>query len=156
VNIGQAIEFTVFGDPIPQGSMKAFVPKGWTRAVLTSDNPKLKQWRGKVRSAAMIAIGRHEPAGKRVPIRISLSFFFTQARSNRDTDKVTAPDVDKCVRSCLDSLTGVIFTDDSQVTELHAAKFYSDRARVEIRVEEVLPAARQIPLTPIRDSAVPF
>lgn len=155
MNLGQVIEFTVSGEPVPQGSMKTFVPKGWNRAVVTSANPKLKQWRAKVRSAAMNAMGRTEPAGRRVPIRILLTFYFTQARTNRDLDKITAPDVDKCVRSCLDSLTGVVFTDDAQVTELHAAKFYGT-PRVEIRAEEMLPPAVQIPLTPIKDSELPF
>lgn len=32
------VSFTVLGTPQPQGSAKGFVPKGWTRAVITTDN----------------------------------------------------------------------------------------------------------------------
>ncbi len=39
------IEFTVYGVPIPQGSTKAFVPKGWTRPVVTHDSARTKPWR---------------------------------------------------------------------------------------------------------------
>jgi Holliday junction resolvase RusA-like endonuclease len=143
MKLGEVIEFTVQGDPVPQGSMKAFVPKGWQRAVITTANPKLKAWRQKVRSAALNAMGFSSPAGKRVPIRVSVTFYFTRARTNRDTDKITAPDIDKLCRGVFDALTGVCYDDDAQITEIHAAKFYG-QARVEIRVEEVLPATKPL------------
>ncbi len=39
-----AVKFTVYGRPVPQGSTRSFIPKGWTRAVITTDNKKLKPW----------------------------------------------------------------------------------------------------------------
>ena len=37
---------------------------------------------------------------------------------------VSPPDVDKLARSCLDALTGVLWTDDAQVADIHARKVY--------------------------------
>jgi Holliday junction resolvase RusA-like endonuclease len=143
MRLGEVILFTVEGDPVPQGSMKAFIPKGWKRAVLTSDNPKLKKWRNTVRAAAIKAMGGTHPAGTSVPVRLTLDFYFMRPKSNKEQDKTTRPDLDKLCRSVGDSLTGIVFDDDSQVTELHASKHYGS-PRVEIRVEEVLPASREL------------
>ena len=39
---GKVIQFTVYGRPEPQGSTRAFIPKGWKRATVTSDNPEVE------------------------------------------------------------------------------------------------------------------
>lgn len=148
------IEFTVQGEPIPQGSMKAFTPKGCNRPIVTSDNPRLKKWRNVVRSGAIKAMGGLHPAGRQVPVRLVAVFYFARPKSNHDLDKVTRPDLDKLCRSIGDSLTDVVFEDDSQVTELHAVKLYGE-PRVEIRVEEVLPAMRQLPIS-VDWAEIPF
>ena len=46
------IKFTVYGDPSPKGSARAFVPKGWTRPIITSATKGLKAWEGKNAAAA--------------------------------------------------------------------------------------------------------
>lgn len=46
------------------------------------------------------------------------------------------PDLDNYVKAILDALNGVVYKDDGMVTELHAKKFYSDKARVEITIVE--------------------
>src|SRR5690242_16577840 len=38
------VEFFVAGVAQPKGSARAFIPKGWQRAVITSGNPRLKEW----------------------------------------------------------------------------------------------------------------
>ena len=50
------VEFTVHGTPQPQGSAKAFIPKGWKRAIITSDNRSLKPWRQDVSAMASEAM----------------------------------------------------------------------------------------------------
>jgi len=51
--------------------------------------------------------------------------------------KAQKPDVDKLVRSILDSLTGVVYTDDSQVVIVTAYKKYGAPERVEIVAESL-------------------
>ena len=132
--------FEVLGEPIPQGSLKAFTPKGWTRPILTSDNKRTKPWRQEVKQMAMEAmaqivprIGRYE---KPLPIGIECRFYFQRPKSTKKAivDKVTKPDIDKLARAILDALTGIVFEDDSQVTTLVCWKGFGD-PRVVIQVD---------------------
>jgi Holliday junction resolvase RusA-like endonuclease len=61
-----------------------------------------------------------------------------QSLPKRVTAHVKKPDVDKLSRCLLDSLKGVVWTDDSQVIVLSARKYYADAGsmpRAEIVVE---------------------
>ena len=138
--------FSVYGVPVPQGSMRAFIPKGWKRPVLTSANPKLKSWRQLIAEGASQAM-QAQPASERglllEGVRLSVAFYLPRPKSlpKRATANVKKPDIDKCVRSILDSLTRVVFRDDSQVVELFATKQYAsltDAPHVEICVEPTL------------------
>ncbi len=132
------VSFTVAGTPIPQGSIRAFMPKGWTRPILTSDNPKLKLWRATVNIHAQSAMRCQcqDLAEKDVPVKIRVMFWFRRPKSVKASmSKTSKPDVDKLVRSVLDSLTGVVYTDDSQVVHVEAFKGYDGKERVEISAE---------------------
>lgn len=132
------LQFTVYGTPQPQGSTKAFIPKGWTRAIITSDNPKLKSWRQELAKAAMLAcceaIKDEFPLGPRVPVQVALRFYFRPPKKVNCQHKTTRPDVDKLMRSALDGMTGIVYTDDSQVAHAQVSKFFDANERVEIYV----------------------
>ena len=49
--------------------------------------------------------------------------------------KVTKPDIENTVKGALDSMQGVAYLDDRQVTALHVQKCYGDRPRLEIKIE---------------------
>ena len=138
------IKFTVHGMPVPQGSMRAFMPKGAKYPVITSANSKLKQWRTKVHNEAIAAMYGNSAAGRNVPIRVEVIFFLTRAKSNKSLDAVKFPDLDKLVRAILDAMTGVLFEDDAQVVEIHAFKTYGN-ARVEVTVSELLLPEKAMP-----------
>jgi crossover junction endodeoxyribonuclease RusA len=150
------IQFTAYGEPIPQGSMSAFVPKGWTRAIITSGNKRLKKWRNTVSLSARAALGSGEPAGRRVPLSVTAVFYLTPAKSNKFFDAVKKPDLDKLVRALLDSMSKILYHDDAQVVRIAASKDYGLPARVEVEVAEVLPPLAELARTPIRDSDIPF
>jgi crossover junction endodeoxyribonuclease RusA len=153
-----SIEFTVYGLPVPQGSTRAFIPRGWKRAIVTADNKKTKPWRQEIAGACYAAIGRQAGAGPNVPIRIEVRFFFPRPKSLKKSvlDKTTKPDIDKLVRAALDALTGIAFDDDSQVTELHACKLFGTPPRMEIKITEAdVPPASDRAHEPINE-ALPF
>lgn len=122
-------------EPVPQGSKTAFVNKTTGRAIVTDANKtKLKPFREMVAAAAVEKveeIGWVIPQG---PVELSVTFFFARPKSHFHTDgrqrrdapfwKHTKPDIDKLLRSLLDSLTGVVFRDDSQVASIAADKQY--------------------------------
>jgi crossover junction endodeoxyribonuclease RusA len=132
------MRFTVYVKPQPQGSSKAFV-RG-KHAVITSDNTKLKPFRNEVTAVALNAC-RDESmtwpiAGKHVPVSLALDFYFDRPPSipRKRSSMVVKPDIDKLARATLDALTGVLFADDAQVTELNVIKRYGSPERVEISV----------------------
>lgn len=132
------IALVVFGTPAPQGSTKAFIPKGWQRPVITADNRKTKPWKQQIAGAAA-ALNQH-PFAKDVPLAITLDFYLAKPASvtKRRTHPIVKPDLDKLVRAVFDALTGIMFADDAQVIALHTRKHYGQPERVEIQIQEVL------------------
>lgn len=118
--------FTVFGVAQPQGSAKAFMPKNARFPIVTSDNPQLKGWRQLVAQAASRAL---EGSGIFLegPIQVCADFYLPRPKSIGGKPKahLTRPDVDKLSRAIGDALTGVLYRDDSQITQLKVTKAYA-------------------------------
>ena len=135
------MEFIVVGVAIPQGSARAFLPKGGRRPIITSDNPRLRSWRHLVADEAQ----RHVTRIFRGPVRVQLHFWLPRPKSltkKPDAPHLTRPDVDKCVRAIFDSLSRVAWADDSQVVGLTARKDYAPVDTppfVAIRITPLLP-----------------
>lgn len=133
------MKFTVYVKPQPQGSAKAFV-RG-RRAIITSDNTKLKPFRNEVTAVVLRAcedaMAVTPLAPKHVPLGLDLEFVFHRPPSipRKRQEMVVKPDIDKLARATLDALTGVLFADDAQVTTLTVRKRYGGPERVEISIE---------------------
>lgn len=137
--MAQEIKFTVYGKPEPQGSTRAFIPKGWVRPIITSTNKALKPYRQEVSRTALEAcqaiasvllFAKHEPA------ELSVRFYFSRPPSipKKRSAHVVKPDLDKLVRAVKDALKGIVYQDDSQVVKLDAKKEYGAPERTEITV----------------------
>lgn len=122
-----AIELRVYGVPAPQGSKTAFVRGG--RAVVVDGSSqtgrqKLSSWRAEVSREAQ----NERPAEPIVgPVAVSIRFYMPKPKS-APKGKVYCdkkPDIDKLIRSTFDSMTGVIYNDDSQVVSVTATKIYA-------------------------------
>lgn len=120
------IEFRVYGIPAPQGSKTAFVRGG--RAVVvdgssTTGRQKLSSWRAEVaREAANVASGVLMEG----PVAVEINFVMPKPKS-APKGKIFCdkkPDIDKLIRSTFDSMTGVLYKDDSQVARVKATKTY--------------------------------
>jgi Holliday junction resolvase RusA-like endonuclease len=146
--IPQRLSFTIPGEAVPQGSMKAFTPKGWVRPVLTSDNKKTKPWRALVAAAALDAqFDRGTwPVMSTQAIRLEVRCYFVRPASvsvKKRPCHTVKPDVDKCLRSISDALTKILWKDDAQIASVTITKEYAaenDPARVVIHVTELVPA----------------
>lgn len=136
VRSNMRVDFTVAGIPQPQGSARAFVPKGWKRAVITSDNAKLRPWRQDVSIMAREAMGELQIVAGAV--EVACYFYFQKPKSTKKsvTQKITKPDIDKLLRGVLDALTGVVFQDDSQVVFVTCEKLFNFSPGCRIIVEE--------------------
>lgn len=131
------LAFTVYGTPIPQGSTRAFIPKGWSRPLITAANSKTKPWRQEIASTALAEIERQRFAPRMEgPVSLTAYFFFERPKSLSKSliSKTTKPDIDKLLRALQDALTGIAFKDDSQITGVTVGKTFGSPARVEIEI----------------------
>lgn len=136
------IKFVVYCRAEPQGSMKGFVLPGKNgakaRAILTSDNTKLKPYRQEITRAAMLALRDlelQEPfAEKHVPVSLVIDFYLDRPPSipKKRTFMTVRPDLSKLIRSTEDAMTGILYVDDSQVVEFNSRKHYGSPERVEV------------------------
>ena len=117
------ITFTVYGDPSPKGSSRAFVPKGWTRPIVTSATKGLKAWEGKIAAAAGAQANGVLLTG---PVIVTVAFFLSRPKSLKkgEIPHTKRPDLDKLVRGATDALTGIVWKDDAQAIEIRATKAY--------------------------------
>jgi crossover junction endodeoxyribonuclease RusA len=140
----RSISFTVYGRPEPKGSMRAFLtrPKVGSgkkpRAVLVPDNGKSLPWMQQIARTAREEMSKQgfDAWDRETAVAVQIVFYLARPKSapKRRAFPAVKPDVDKLARSALDSITGIVFADDSQVTDLALAKRYGTPERVEIVV----------------------
>lgn len=143
------IIFVVYGIPQPAGSKRAFPIRraGGLGVAVTDANPKSRDWKNAVRSAAA---GHYQGPLLRGPIRLTATFFVARPKGHFRTGKncallregapvypVTKPDCLKLGRAIEDALTGLAWQDDAQNVDLCLFKRYGEPARVEIKIEEL-------------------
>jgi crossover junction endodeoxyribonuclease RusA len=128
------IQFTVYGTPRPQGSMRSFRHRLTSQVVTTSDNKHLKPWRQEVAQMAVLQRAQLIETG---PVALGLRFYFKRPKSAPKSRiyPTVKPDLDKTIRAILDALKGIIYGDDSQVVRFdHVEKLYDNVERAEIQV----------------------
>ena len=80
-------------------------------------------------------------------IRLTIKAFYGVAKSDskkKKEDKLSnilrpskKPDIDNVVKLIADGLNGIAYKDDTQIIEIYATKFYSDKPRVEVIIEDI-------------------
>lgn len=141
------VEFTVLGEPQPQGSKTTIQQRG-RRPRVIEDNPDTKPWRERVERAAREAMdGRQVRTG---PLRLHVTFVFRRPKGHFGTGRNegrlkpsaplyvrTRPDVDKLLRAIGDAITGPVCRDDAQVVIAIAEKHYGEPTCAHVVVEEL-------------------
>ena len=117
------VDYEVLGDPRPQGSHRALVPKqGGPPIVIESAGQPLKDWR-----RSMVVAAREAWLGPPLhgPVAVNLTFRMPKPQAPQYLLPAVRPDIDKLCRAALDSLTSArVYRDDGQVVQLHATKIY--------------------------------
>ena len=135
------IQITIPGDPQAQGRPR-FARRGGF--VQTYDPPESKKYKELVKLHA----AKYKPKEllnealvveidifKKPPQSISKVKKNRLELENESLRPLTKPDLDNYAKGIKDSLTGVIWTDDSKVVELMVRKFYSLNPRAEVRIK---------------------
>ena len=132
------IRFVVYGVPQTKGSARAFIPKGWSRPVITTATKGLKDWERKIASAAQVVTSGMLITGAVV---LTITFYLPRPQSLAKTIRLHTkrPDLDKLIRGATDALTNVLYRDDAQIVSITASKHYTatteEAPRAEFRIE---------------------
>jgi len=140
------IEFVVFGRPAQKGSKRAFVTKGGRAVVVDDNQKKLRNWEASVAATASASMEGRDVTLRAVMMRAN--FYFCRPKSHYGTGKNSGnvkdsaplvhcqkPDLDKLLRALSDALTGVVWRDDSQITNMVAARHWTtQQERVEVKI----------------------
>lgn len=129
-----ALTLYVSGLPRPQGSMRAMTVGGRAR-IFHADHDDLAVWRGAITHDAAALWGQTPPLDG--PVFVHLYFYLPRPASapKRRQRPDRRPDLDKLARAVLDSLTGVVFTDDARVVQLLAGKYYASDEPPGVRIQ---------------------
>lgn len=119
------VSFVVAGVPIPQGSSRAFVVKG--KAVITSSNRNLAQWRQRIATEAQKVAQEslfYEEDGNAYQVCAQFYFPRTKAMGKKEIAHTVRPDIDKLIRAVNDGITGILIPDDARIDQLTVKKTY--------------------------------
>lgn len=133
------IRLFIPGIPVPGGSKRGFIPKGWTRPVIVDANKKTKPWMQACKAAAIEATKADPrfPVPRGTPLVVNFIFIMPRIgghfgsgknagvlKPNAPTFPTVKPDATKLMRSTEDALTGILWSDDCQVVSPRPLKIY--------------------------------
>ena len=139
--IGASFVVDVIGaTPVQKGNMRAFMPKGWTRPVITDSGGKeLRAWESEIRTVVANHLdARGIPCAQEQALSVEIVFYLGRAKGDfgkaglvpkARTAPSTKPDIDKLTRSVLDACTGVAWDDDARIVRLVVEKRYATADR---------------------------
>lgn len=127
------MQFVVAGVPITQGSKTCICIKGRGQLLEGRRGPARKAfeaWRKKVADEARLAVmGDDGTWPTKQAVSVELVFYVHRPAKPSDPKFPSARgsgDVDKYARAVLDSMTGPVLVDDSQVCGLRVTKLYGN------------------------------
>lgn len=131
-----ALAFSVPGNPVPQPRPRVSTAGGFGRAYVPKSHA-VHAYRQAVAIAAKAA--GCEPHADPVNVVIDLVFARPKSHLRKNGLRAGAPalprcDLDNCAKAVLDSLNGVAWVDDSQVSRLVVEKSYGTEGRTTVRI----------------------
>lgn len=134
------MKITIPIEPVSQLRPRATSRGGHTRVY---DPPKVKTYKDSVRTFLEdYSIKRFSDVELDVkakfylPVQKSISKKERERRLSHKKRPDKKPDIDNLQKSLLDALNGIAWDDDAKITHIEAWKFYSEKPRTEIEVNE--------------------
>ena len=134
------VTFTIDGDPVPKGRPR-FARRG--QFVQTYTDAKTIDYETHVAMKARQAIGASEPLQGALTVFMYLRYAIPASYSKRRKEGCLRGlefpkkvDIDNVYKSITDAMNGIVYADDSQITEAHITKVYAEEAGANIMVQE--------------------
>lgn len=114
------------------------------RHITMYDPPKVKKFKKELSQLARSQY-KDEPLDGMLEVEISFYRQVQKSLSKKERARrlsgehrpTVKPDLDNYIKSTLDALNGILWTDDAHIVDLHAHKYYSDDPHIEITVTEL-------------------
>ena len=118
---------------------------GCGRFIRVYDPPKTAKFKRELKQLARLEMQGKDKFDSAISVTIkffrkvqkSISKKEHARRTQGHVRPIVKPDLDNYVKSTLDALNGVIWTDDATIVELNVSKWYTDDPRIEIEVKEI-------------------
>ena len=143
--MSEQIDFFVPGKPEPGGSKSGFYSPKLKRVLISDSNKKAKPWKACVSQAASEVVTQMLEG----PLKVRFDFVLTRPKGHYGSGKkanilkssapqfpTVRPDALKLSRLIEDSLTGIVWRDDSQIVTELLTKRYGGQAGCRVRVME--------------------
>lgn len=143
VNGKTIVKMTVFGEPVPQGRPRFSTINGHVQAIDPKKSRNYKQLIQLEAQPLFYEGFKAIEAASRLKLHIFRSIPQSWSKKKKEAAlgnilrPTSRPDTDNYVKGVLDALNGFVVKDDSCIVHIEAGKFYSDRPRIEIEVEEI-------------------
>lgn len=133
------IKFVVLGKPIAKARPRM------TRQGFAYTPQKTVNYENLIKYTFQSEFPSHEPFLGLIEANITCIFDIPKSYSKKKTKELLEthnnynhkPDLDNIAKIILDSLNGIAYKDDSQVTALHINKEYGNQAKVIVELEEI-------------------
>lgn len=137
------MNITIMGEPVAQGRPRFARQGNFVRAY---DPEHSRTWKQTARLMAIDQMSGKPLLSQALVVRIDVYRGVPRSWSRKrrelalggEVRPTTKPDADNYIKAVQDACNGVVWQDDSQIVCVTAAKWYSDRPRVEIDISEAM------------------
>lgn len=139
-NGGGSVTFSVDGVPVAKGRPRLSTRGGFARAYTPA---KTRNYEDAIRIEAAAAMDGRAPIDEQcslsvlafVPMPKSMTQKKRQDALEGDLKPITRPDLDNYAKAALDACNGILYRDDSLVTDLRVMKRYAAYPRLVVTME---------------------
>lgn len=128
------LDIVIKGKPRPAGSKSVRIINN---KVIIFDAGKNAQWKKQIRDEVIKYYNNNPPIISKVPLRMKLIFHIRKPKNSKYKYPITRPDLTKLIRCVEDALIGLVYQDDSIITEQYCKKTYSKNFSVRIIIEKI-------------------
>jgi len=138
------IKLMIFGEPIGKQRPRVFYHKQAKRFIAMTPS-KTSSFENLIKETFMLFYPNFKPIQEAIILKINAYFSIPKSISKKKRDlmiegklrPIRRPDVDNCLKICMDALEKVAFLNDSQIIEARIKKFYSEVPRLEITIKKL-------------------